>query len=528
MTTTRTFTLALFTWLALSLGACGDRNPRASEHLDLRAVPVALGEGLLFVDEGHDRGFLLEADGGARAAEIPLPHDPRNTFQRLGVDEALALSFGRRATQEEEPEPAALTAVQPDGTTRTYELGNPFDTVRQSPDGRYALLFKSGRTERLLDNPNEIAIVDLEADPEDDDAVTLRTLRSFGDSPVNVFFSPPMPIVGEMRRLAVIVSMTNVTLLDLDHLDRRETTVRLSSPGSTPVQPAQVVFSEEEPVLYVRGDRSDDIFVFNLSERVDGVDDADEGEDPRNDFRPFINQLGVGNGPTDMTIYETDDGPRLLVLAPSSQQVALVEAGTSQVTTIPLGANASRVLLFEGPAPGDDQVRRRALLYHHGNTVVTFLDLEDAEQRGTRNLEELALEQGISALIDMGDENQVLALHGTEGVSLIDLAQRTVSPISANVVLQDAIFDAERGRLWVGPSGQPWVGLLDLDTGKTDEVLLDAPIRHLVPVFAAGRMAAVHDSDIGHVTWLDADDPRRETARAVEGFVLEDLLDQGE
>ena len=181
-----------------------------------------------------------------------------------------------------------------------------------------------------------------------------------------------------------------------------------------------------------------------------------------------------------------------------------------------------------GTSPRDGAMRSRALLYSPNSAQVVFLDLEDLEERGSRNLETLSMQRNIKELVPMLEEGRVLALHAENAVSLIDLAGRTVSPISASVTLDRALFDHERSRLWVGPQGQRFVGWLELDTGDTREVLLDAPIEYVVPFFSAGRIAVLHPSRVGHLTVLDADKPTRDAARAVRGFLAAGLLDQGE
>jgi hypothetical protein len=96
------------------------------------------------------------------------------------------------------------------------------------------------------------------------------------------------------------------------------------------------------------------------------------------------------------------------------------------------------------------------------------------------------------------------------------------------VQLDDALFDDIGRRFWVGPPNQAWVGLLDLETGTPGEVLLDANIAQLVPLFDAGLMAVIHPSQVGHVTVLDLEAPDRQNARSVRGFVLAAALDRGE
>src|SRR5205823_2814044 len=140
---------------------------------------------LVFVDK-NDRAFLLDVSGKELSPEakvVALPHAPTLALRRNGTGrgEALVVTSGRRASSKQAAEPAVLAAIAHHGALRLYTLGSPFDRIEQSEDGRFALLFKHDNADRLLDNPNEIAIVDLDKAPKDTGAVTKRTLRSFAD-----------------------------------------------------------------------------------------------------------------------------------------------------------------------------------------------------------------------------------------------------------------------------------------------------------------------------------------------------------
>jgi hypothetical protein len=522
------------TWacaLVLLTAACGEREGDFNQSLALRSEAVGIDHSLVMVSETSNKAFVLDLEAlGAPPKVLELPSNPALLDKRNEADEALILCKGQRGTAYEDAEPSVLTVITAKGSMREYTLGSPFDAIEQSGDGRYALAYRTkSSSDRLLENPNEIAIVDLEADADadddDKDAVHNRTLRSFGDAPSKIVFSPPMDILGEKRRLAVVLSTRNVTLIDLAHLDREETTVQLSQEIGSAVSPTQVLFSTTDPVLYVRGSTADDLYAFDLTARPGGIEDDDGGL--HNDFRPTINQLGVGARPSDMALYESSDGARLLTLTDSGLSLAVVNTSTGQATNVPVASHAHSLLVFDAPSPRDDTVAPRALLYDIDSTVVTFVDLADIEERRTRNLDPLTLDRTVRRLIPMLSESLVLAIHD-EGVSLIDLASRTVSPISSNVQLEDALFDEAGRRFWVGPDGQPWVGVLDLETGTPGEVLLDAPIRRLVPLFDAGLIAVMHESNVGHVTVIDLDQPDRKNARSVRGFLLAAALDRGE
>ena len=65
-----------------------------------------------------------------------------------------------------------------------------------------------------------------------------------------------------------------------------------------------------------------------------------------------------------------------------------------------------------------------------------------------------------------------------------------------------------------------------LREGPVARLRLDRPQLH--NAFDAGLIAVMHESNVGHVTVIDLDNPERKTARSVRGFVLAAALDRGE
>jgi hypothetical protein len=509
------------------LAACGGQSAAFTEGIGLVEPPIALDNELVFVDGTHHQAVLLDAASKKSPAPSPkatveLPFGPTAPVRRNGHDEALVLCVGQRSSLDADAKPAALAALDANGKLRSYDLGTtPFDTLVQSDDGRYAVVFRSKNDDgRLLNNANELAVVDLDGKAGTISSVTPKTPQSFGHTPTGAVFSPTMDIAGERRRLLVVLSAAEVTLIDLNHLDRRETIVQLGDTGRT-ISPVQVLFGATEPTLYVRGSASDDIFVFRL--------EAYQNTPGGNDFRPSINQLGGGTGPADMALFDEGGAEQLLVTAQNGAQAIVIDPRSSKATSIALTSPADHILLFTATAPHDTKNKlQRALLYRVGGQEVDFLDLADVESRRERNLETLALDAPIGSVIPLLTESKLVLLNSGTGVSVLDLAERSIAPITSSSALSTATFDANKQRLWVAPQGQPRVGTLDLMTGATDEVLLDQPVHALVPMFSAGRVAIVHESNIGYVTFIDSDAPSRETAVSVRGFFIADILDRGE
>lgn len=518
--------LALFV-----LGACG---PEERLELELDFLPaIALEDSLVYVERSGATAHVVALGDSLSEVRVAVGTAPALAVARSGHDEVLVLGRGERGRAGLEPEEATLTVVgggAEDGA-RLYTIGSPFNALAQSADGRFAVAFfrEGAGLERLLFNPNEVAIVDLDAEPSATNPV-LRTVRSFGGVPTDVTFSPLMDIAGESgRSLALVSSPAYVTLLDLDHPERSEITVRLTLEGDARlIRPSQFVFDPDTANIYLRGDSADDIYVLSLVE-------VPSDERVSNDFRPIVNQLGAGRQPSDMALYDVGAGPRLLVVAPGSSEAVVIENTSNATTTLPLGFPASEVLRYRGVAPGDPEVRERALLIpaDDRSAMVAFVDLELLEERGGRNIETMTLTQLIRGSLRLPDRNLVLLVHsqvGAEGVSLLDLEERTIAPIFAEVSLGNAQFDAEGTRLWVAAPGTRRLGWLDLDNFHPGEVRLDAPVGQ---VFAFGpgdeggpTVVVSHAAATGWLTVLDAQETQRETATSHFGFLLSELFDR--
>lgn len=497
--------------LGLVATGCGDSQTLPTRSL---SAPLALNEHVVWLDSNNDEALTLDV-GDSRpepnVAVHPLPARPLHAERRNDSNELLVL------LTDEDDDSGKLAAFGPGGVDRVYEVGAQFDSIEQADDGRFAIVYfspnrgESAGQSTLLFNPNEIAIVDLEREGED--AVVGRTLRSLGAAPQRVVFSPPMDIAGETRRLAVVFFQSEVALLDLNHLDRPEYTVELSR-GSGLVL-TEIRFSPDDQKIYLLASGSNDVFVLRLLP-------ADSNRE--NDFEPSLNQLGTDSSPRDMAIFESDGQEKLLVASVSSAEV--VEAGSSRVTSIPLVNSADRILLFEGASPFDSEVQQRALLYRLGSPGVTFLDLAEIEERTTRNREEFNV-AAIQSLVPLED-NLVLLNHQDGSLGILNLEERTASPIHAQIQLDEAIPNLEQDRIWVAPVGQPTVGFIDLSNLHPGQVVLDRPVAELLQFQATRdpKIVVTHFDEVGALSILSAVDPS-DSKRAItlEGFFYAGVLD---
>jgi hypothetical protein len=508
--------------IALALAACSS-NTSIPTDVQVTGTPLALDSDLLFVAGDNQLAYLLDVSGGepkSNAQRIPLPPAASMWQRRSQHDEALVLCSGRRADAEREAAPATLVRIAHGGEHVEYELGTtPFNTLAQSEDGRYAIAFRTGKASgRTLDNPNELVVVDLDKAPDADGAVTRKTPDGLAHTLTSVLVSPTLRIAGQDRRLLVALSAAEITLFDLGHLERRATIVQLDETRS--INPVQIVWSSSNPTLYVRATSSDNVFMFRFEQH--------DNDPLGNDFRPTVNPLSGGGSPSDMALFGTGPDERLLVLASGSEQVLVIDPSTSKTNTLKLKAAADHVLLFQGSSPSDPRVQTRALVYGGMVPTVSFVDPVDLSDSPEDKLETLGLTGPATGLVPMLEDGQALILQGST-VTLVSLQERTLTPIAASssLTLNGALFDESRKRLWVGPAHEPWIGTLDLQTGMTDELRLDAAIKDVVPMFNQNRLAVIHDSGLGYVSLVDLDQADREHTLSLRGFLISGALDRG-
>jgi hypothetical protein len=208
----------------------------------------------------------------------------------------------------------------------------------------------------------------------------------------------------------------------------------------------------------------------------------------------------------------------------------VIDPATSKTQPVTLAAPASRVLIFKGTSPRNGNEQLHALLYSTSETSMTFFDLEATDDAPSDSVEVVTAEQPVQVLIPLvDDEQKSVVLLQEKLVTVLDLQTRTLTPFSTSTRLTDAVFDPFRKKLWVGPSGAPYIQSLELTTGRTgDELRLDAPITTLLPMFQRDRLLVLHGESLGYLTMVDAEQPDREHALSLRGFFVNQLFDRSE
>ncbi|MGH7293301.1 MAG: hypothetical protein ACRELB_00130, partial [Polyangiaceae bacterium] len=209
-----------------------------------------LASAVVVLDDPTHRAVALVARGDQRVDEIRMPIG--HTFLSAAVSPDLTrlfvLSAGdqpRKTDQDEYPSLTLIDATTPAVQSTRYEMSEPLGNLAIDPLGHWAAAFAgSGTPTSFVENPNQIVLFDLTQPPSATNPVS-RTLRSFGGAPARLTFTPEVQLASGQRRLLIVETDRDVTLLDLDHAaddpPRPEITVRLTNGSDTRVlQPAGV------------------------------------------------------------------------------------------------------------------------------------------------------------------------------------------------------------------------------------------------------------------------------------------------
>ena len=130
------------------------------------------------------------------------------------------------------------------------------------------------------------------------------------------------------------------------------------------------------------------------------------------------------------------------------------------------------------------------------------------------------LRSGVRSVFSFDNKRIAFVGHGGD-IALVDPATRSVTPYDAGARIDAALLDERNGTLWLAPPGQGRVAHLDLETGATGELLLDDPVFLAEMVPGARKLAVLHDASLGHVTFVDLDDPGRASSVGQRGFLIE-------
>lgn len=541
--------------LWLSAGCGRTKDPDSLNLMD----PVALDKYIVYIDKTRDDAYLLDvlskkSAPGVKTIELPRAPSLLERRKSSAVEELLVLCRGQEEEVGKPSQSAQLAVLDSQGVNRKYPLKSRFNALIQSEDGSVAILYfdesKGDESGGDLSRRNEVAIVDLASSPVEQGAKPNPVFRQLdsddGSAPRALVISPIVSVVGQARRLAVAFFQGQVSLLDLSHLEEGRKEIKI--PFNNLIAASPVLFTGSEPsananeedvpaTMYLRSEQTDDIYIVDLPPAT---------ESKANDFWPNIKTRKSGGVASDIALYkdvQTDGASttrltRLLVVSQQAQKVSIIDPA-GNVSYVSLGFPANRALIYHAAAPFDETIAPRALLYNDSSAVsmagmgvsgtIGFLDLVRVQERGAQNLETKVLTEAFSPLLSL-NEQDVALVYKKSGVSLLNLADRTIDPFKIGGLV-DVVLDPLANNLWLPSSpGAPeriQLGFIHVDTRDPGYVLLDASVQKVIPVTSGDeqRVVVIHPSKVGYVTVLDAKEPKRDTAVSLQGFFLADVLD---
>ena len=377
---------------------------------------------------------------------------------------------------------AAFGSGEEGTTPPTVQLKPFFDELIFSPSGGLVVSYiGSDISEADLAglgsvNPNEIAIIDLAADP--DDAVEFRTLES---RPTNVIFSSD-------GTKALISTGTGLVALYMDSLET--VTYPFTVDPANPVGPSLVRVNLDGTLAFAAAPGSDVVYVIDL------VD-------------PNFNLIGTPFVPTDIVNTPDDD---VTMVAGGTGQVVVFDHVSFVPDEVDVGTSVDTIVMndwLESPV---------AVLYHAGLPHRSFatIQLDDGEPE----VETYATGDPITR-IDMDPTGQTAVLfhgeveYGSAALSMFNLDARVPSTILLESAPNDMTFipaqdqaDGDLGYVAVVLTEAGRVVRYSLSTYEA--VVIDVghdPLTLHDVNDGSGFVYVVHDEPLGMMTFLNPYSP---------------------
>jgi hypothetical protein len=541
----------------ISLYACGGRPSYWNAPVDTGANSYGLTKGVALVDDSSHRVVMVtvpKSDLQVAEQSLPINHNVVKVSVAPDASRLFVLSAGdwpRRTQSDQFP---SLTVVQfPEGSwvpqAQQYNISQPLENLAIDPgagpgqQGRYAVAYAgstsgspSTSTSPFVQNPNEIVLFDL----VNQKAVT-RTIQSFGGTPQRIVFTPELQLPAGPRRLLLIETNIDLTMLDLDNAFKASpppeitvpltsdttaqqvTTAGLAVDGRHPTDPNDARFA-------VWASDNTNVFTLQLVPSAPGS---------HNDFVPTIKLTDVGGIPSDVAFVESEDSNagsglalRVAALVPGKDSAVLIDPDNSLTTTVALPApysNFSLVTDLVPATPGATVGTDVALLWNGGGAAqsgVALWTLTNSVMKPYASIATVGATAPIAQAYDVPSPNErlkVLQMSSKQGFYVLDLTSHTASPLDAPP--SETLSIAPDGmRLWVFAESGTNLAKIDFATLNPIPLVTDLPIDAVFDIkrVDGGRaLVAIHEQGALGATVFDATNPLSATSRRVAPLLLE-------
>ena len=516
--------LAAIAAVAVAVSGCGDRPAAWSQPASVEAA-YGLTGAVAIVDAPADRVVLLVPGAGQslRSDTIPVGRHILNVKPSPKGNKLFVLSAGHRAKigDDEPDEKPSLTVIEPGAAepARRYVLASltdPLAGLAIDPiEERWAIMYAdTGVNQAFVQNPNELVFLDLNEPP---DTATLRehTLHSFGGRPARLNFTPTLALPGGARRLLIVESNQDISIVDLQNPSNEISVPLTSGSDNRRLTPAAIAVDDGDPA------RDDDARIgIRLQNDSSVITLTLEPEPGTTGFRPNVNLTDVGGVPSDIAFVRTDGGLRLAALVPTRSEAVLVDPVTSLTTEVALPARYQSLSLVTDLAGGGAGAAVDvALLWNGGSATdgVAFWELGQTAGRPYRSIETIGVVAAIAAVLPVPQHAtlRVLQTASANEFYVLDLQTRTAAPLVTSTSAIALSMSPIGDQVWTfTPSGTLVAATGILDTHPRS-LLIERPVREVFEVDNAdGRFALIlHAGGGGGATLYDAttldDDSRR-------------------
>jgi hypothetical protein len=431
-----------------------------------------------------------------------------------------ALSRGvqpQRTAYDEQPQLLLIDGGSAPKILQSYTLTEPMNQLVLDPKNEWAVVYGSSG---VVVNLNELVLVNLAQSGAQ--ALSFKTLLSFGGSPKRFTFTAPLAVPGvEPRRFLIVERDSDLVLIDLAKPDHDAVTIPLPSTdaGGT-ASSAQVVYDAASASIAVRVTGTTSVFMLQLAAP------APAGQD----YSVFTNLVDVGGQPAAIDFVHNSQGLRLVALVGSNAVLVDPETATTQAVQMPAAFTGIRRITDElkdtatSAAEGDV-----ALLYGPNITKIAYFNLSGAPGALFRSVEPYDIGVSVKNVIDVPGEayfDRKILETPNQQFYVLDLHTRESAPMKTNGGLTlEVAPDGER--VWAFNPGQPGFASVDFEKLHPVSLIAERQVSHVFDIeSASGQRTAIAlhlASGVGigiGATVLDALAPSTANARFYSGLEL--------
>jgi hypothetical protein len=431
-----------------------------------------------------------------------------------------ALSRGvqpQRTPDDEKPQLLLIDGGSTPHASQAYTLTEPMNQLVLDPKHEWAVVYGSSG---VVVNLNELVLVNLAETGAQ--ALSFKTLQSFGGSPKRFTFTAPLAVPGgEPRRFLLVERDSDLVLIDLSQPERDAVTVPLPSTdaGGT-ASSAQIVYDADSASIAVRVTGTTSVFMLQLAAP------ASDGQS----YSVVTNLVDVGGQPASIDFVHNTQGLRLVALVGNSAVLVDPDTATTQSVQMPAAFTGIRRItdeLKEAATPSAEG--DVALLYGPNITKIAYFNLSGAPGALFRSIEPYDIGVSVKNVIDVPGEtyfdHKILETPNQQ-FYVLDLHTRESAPMKTNGGLTlEVAPDGER--VWAFNPGHPGFASVDFEKLHPVSLIAERQVSHVFDIDGLnGQRTAIAlhlgaGTNIGiGATVLDALSPSTANARFYSGFEL--------